>query len=156
MDWGWPWHAIAVVRCADKVTVRHARICVLQLDSACQNNPATVAAQCDGAVDVRKARRCVGAGAMLHACRKWVEEKARNSVLESKLVNTATYELIVRTGNVKGAATDARVYIELYGPDAMTPGALLGTNRPASPATTAAGAACSSSSPGGSPGAGGS
>jgi hypothetical protein len=84
---------------------------------------------------------------MLHVCRKWVEEKARNSVLESKLVNTATYELVVRTGIVKGAATDARVYIELYGPDAMTPGALLGPNRPSSPATAAAGAACSSGSP---------
>jgi hypothetical protein len=91
---------------------------------------------------------------MLHVRRKWVEEKARNSVLESKLVNTATYELVVRTGIVKGAATDARVYIELYGPDAMTPGALLGPNRPASPATAAVGAACSSSSPGASPGAG--
>jgi hypothetical protein len=50
------------------------------------------------------------------ACRKWVEEKAKNQVLESKLVNAATYEVLVKTGSVKGAATDARVYIELYGP----------------------------------------
>lgn len=82
--------------------------------------------------------------------RKWVEQKARNSVLESKLTNSATYELVVRTGNIKGAATDARVYIELYGPDALTPGALLGAanNRPASPAPAAAQPACGS--PGGS------
>jgi hypothetical protein len=51
------------------------------------------------------------------ACRKWVEEKAKNQVLESKLVNAATYEVLVKTGSIKGAATDARVYIELYGPD---------------------------------------
>lgn len=90
--------------------------------------------------------------------RKWVEEKARNSVLESKLVNSATYKLVVRTGNIKGAATDARVYVELYGPDALlTPGAgLLGgaaanSNRPASPVVPAGAAqqlACGS--PGGS------
>ncbi|WIA17082.1 hypothetical protein OEZ85_013981 [Tetradesmus obliquus] len=49
--------------------------------------------------------------------RKWVEEKAKNQVLESKLVNAATYEVLVKTGSMKGAATDARVYIELYGPD---------------------------------------
>lgn len=49
-------------------------------------------------------------------CRKWVEEKAKNTVLESKLVNIAVYEVVVRTANVKGAASDARVYIELYGP----------------------------------------
>jgi hypothetical protein len=53
----------------------------------------------------------------VRACRKWVEEKAKNQVLESKLVNAATYEVVVKTGSTKGAATDARVYIELYGPD---------------------------------------
>lgn len=54
---------------------------------------------------------------VVSACRKWVEEKAKNQVLESKLVNAATYEVLVKTGSMKGAATDARVYIELYGPD---------------------------------------
>lgn len=64
------------------------------------------------------------------AYRKWVEEKAKNQVLESKLVNAATYEVQVTTGSVKGAATDARVYLELYGPDfcpATSPTATVGT-----------------------------
>lgn len=100
-----------------------------------------------------------------------MEEKARSSVLESKLINTATYELVVRTGNAKGSATDARVYVELYGPDAMTPAGALGhmqhtymlsaagsTPPPGSPSTAAAvqcasggagGGGNSSSSPGG-------
>jgi hypothetical protein len=89
-------------------------------------------------------------------CRKWVEEKAKNSVLESKLVNTATYEVVVRTGNIKGAATDARVYIELLGPDALTPGGISGAqglllhpNRPVTHAAAAAGSpSCSPGAPG--------
>lgn len=81
-------------------------------------------------------------------CRKWVEEKARNSVLESKLTNSATYELVVRTGNIKGAATDARVYVELYGPEALTPGALLGAANNGPRASPVPAAACGS--PGGS------
>lgn len=64
-----------------------------------------------------------------------MEEKAKNSVLESKLVNTAAYEVVVRTGSAKGTATDARVYVELYGPDAPGP---LAVNRPSSPVTAAA------------------
>lgn len=90
-----------------------------------------------------------------------MEEKARNSLLESKLVNSATYELVVRTGNIKGAATDARVYVELYGPDAMTAGPLLGpphtgclltANRAASPVTAPAACTGGGNSTGGSSG----
>lgn len=64
-----------------------------------------------------------------------MEEKAKNTVLESKMVNTAAYEVVVRTGDAKGTATDARVYLELYGPDAPGPSA---GNRPSSPVTAAA------------------
>lgn len=46
-----------------------------------------------------------------------MEEKARNQVLASKLVDTAHYEILVKTGSMKGAGTDARVYLELFGPD---------------------------------------
>lgn len=46
-----------------------------------------------------------------------MEEKAKNQVLEAKLINTAIYEVLVKTGSVKGAGTDARVYLELYGPE---------------------------------------
>lgn len=81
-------------------------------------------------------------------CRKWVEEKAKNSVLESKLVNTATYELVVKTGTAKGAGTDARVYVELYGPDAMAPGAPYRSCSPVTAAPACAGGTGSSSSEG--------
>eukprot|EP00775_Hariotina_reticulata_P013433 gene13433-13561_t len=60
--------------------------------------------------------------------RKWVEEKAKNSVLESQLVNVCAYEISVKTGNLKGAGTDARCYLELFGSDYAATGA------PSSPA----------------------
>jgi hypothetical protein len=56
-------------------------------------------------------------------CRKWVDEKAKNSAMEARLINTASYELQVQTGAMKGAATDARVYVELYGANALLPSA---------------------------------
>jgi hypothetical protein len=84
----------------------------------------------------------------LSSCRKWVEEKAKNQVLESKLVNAATYEVLVKTGSMKGAATDARVYIELYGPDfcssptaATAAGSFAGTGLHSSPVGNSSAAA---------------
>lgn len=53
-------------------------------------------------------------------CRKWVEEKARNEALQAKLESTAAYEVVVATSAAKGAGTDARVYLEIYGPDEQT------------------------------------
>ncbi|GLC54185.1 hypothetical protein PLESTB_000832700 [Pleodorina starrii] len=46
--------------------------------------------------------------------RQWLEEKARNRFLEQRNADTAVYELEVKTGRMKGASTDARVYVELY------------------------------------------
>lgn len=48
-------------------------------------------------------------------CRKWVTEKAKNEELQYKLMHTAPYEVVVKTGTIKGAGTDARVYLELFG-----------------------------------------
>jgi hypothetical protein len=56
-------------------------------------------------------------------CRKWVEEKAKNHVLKSQLVNVCAYEIAVKTGSMKGAGTDARCYLELFGADYAATGA---------------------------------
>ncbi|KXZ51726.1 hypothetical protein GPECTOR_11g173 [Gonium pectorale] len=46
--------------------------------------------------------------------RLWLEEKARNRFLEQRHAEVAIYEVEVKTGNMKGASTDARVYMEMY------------------------------------------
>ncbi len=48
--------------------------------------------------------------------RSWLEEKAANRQLEERLVDLALYEVEVKTGKMKGACTDARVYLEMFGP----------------------------------------
>ncbi len=53
--------------------------------------------------------------ALSSTCRKWIEEKAKNQLLTSKLVDSALYEVQVVTGAAKGAGTDARVYMEMFG-----------------------------------------
>ena len=52
-----------------------------------------------------------------------MEEKARNQVLQSQLEDSCPYEVLVTTSDVKGAGTDARVYLEVYGPDETMGGA---------------------------------
>ncbi|KAF5839075.1 Lipase/lipooxygenase [Dunaliella salina] len=47
---------------------------------------------------------------------QYVEEKARNKMLEQKLNSNAVYEVEVKTGGVKGASTDARVSMEMMAP----------------------------------------
>jgi hypothetical protein len=46
-----------------------------------------------------------------------VEEKARNQLLQSQLEDSCPYEVQVTTSDIKGAGTDARVYLEVYGMD---------------------------------------
>jgi hypothetical protein len=46
-----------------------------------------------------------------------VEERARNQALQAQLEDNAPYEVTVVTSDIKGAGTDARVYIEIYGSD---------------------------------------
>ncbi|GIL93966.1 hypothetical protein Vretimale_245 [Volvox reticuliferus] len=48
--------------------------------------------------------------------RQWLEEKARNRFLEQRNADMAIYEVEVKTGKMKGASTDARVYMEMYAP----------------------------------------
>lgn len=43
-------------------------------------------------------------------------------MLQSKLTDAAAYDVTVKTGNMKGAATDARVYMEIFGIDDTTGG----------------------------------
>ncbi|KAG2501257.1 hypothetical protein HYH03_001064 [Edaphochlamys debaryana] len=48
--------------------------------------------------------------------RQWLEEKARNRFLEQRHAEVAIYEVEVKTGRMKGASSDARVYMEMYAP----------------------------------------
>lgn len=65
------------------------------------------------------------AGADSEYWKSWLEEKAKNRQLEEQMVDLALYEVEVKTGKMKGADTDARVYIEMYGPyDQVTTGEL--------------------------------
>ena len=65
------------------------------------------------------------AGADSEYWKSWLEEKAKNRQLEEQMVDLALYEVEVKTGKMKGADTDARVYIEMHGPyDQVTTGEL--------------------------------
>lgn len=50
-----------------------------------------------------------------HTFRKWVEERTRAELLQSKLDTLVRYEVQVQTGDDKGAGTSARVYIQAWG-----------------------------------------
>eukprot|EP00798_Chlamydomonas_sp_ICE-L_P013676 gene13676-19564_t len=63
------------------------------------------------------------AGADSAYWRNWLEERMHNRALEDKLKNVAVYEIEVKTGKMKGSCSDARVYIEMFGPhDTSTTG----------------------------------
>ncbi|KAG2432966.1 hypothetical protein HXX76_008694 [Chlamydomonas incerta] len=46
--------------------------------------------------------------------RQWLEEKARNRFLEQRHAEAGIYEIEVKTGRMKGASSDARVFVEMY------------------------------------------
>lgn len=52
--------------------------------------------------------------------RKWLEERLRNQQLQAEAAARAQYEVVVATSSVKGAGTDARVYINITGCDELS------------------------------------
>ncbi|KAG1662011.1 hypothetical protein FOA52_009500 [Chlamydomonas sp. UWO 241] len=56
------------------------------------------------------------AGADSEYWKNWLEEKSYNRELEGKLKDLALYEIEVKTGSMKGANSDARIFVEMFGP----------------------------------------
>lgn len=52
--------------------------------------------------------------------RKWLEERQRNQQLQAEAEARAQYEVVVATSSVKGAGSDARVYINITGYDELS------------------------------------